>query len=98
MVPLEKKDLRIAPDSIKELLIPVEKEIADNIGDSFTERLKSLGYDGTMQSPDGDEYVAFYPNQIRTRKQLTDIWNKANKNANIKTYGKNTTGEDTRAT
>lgn len=59
-------------------LYGVEKEIADKLGNQFTDRLKELGYDGTMQSPDGDEYVAFYPEQIKTKSQLIDIWNKAN--------------------
>jgi hypothetical protein len=32
----------------------VEKEIADNIWSEFTERLKSLWYDWTIQSPEWD--------------------------------------------
>jgi hypothetical protein len=47
-------------------LYGVERKIADSYGDQFTKELKDLGYDGTMQSPDGDEYVAFEPNQIKS--------------------------------
>lgn len=58
-------------------LYGVEKKIADDMGDSFTQELQKRGYDGTIQSPYGDEYVAFKPEQIKTKSQLTDIWNKA---------------------
>lgn len=57
-------------------LYGVEKKISDNIGHDFTQSLKKLGYDGTIQSPEGDEYVAFYPKQIKTKSQLVDFYNK----------------------
>jgi len=47
-------------------LYGVERKIADYYGDEFTNELKKLGYDGTMQSPYGDEYVVFEPNQIKS--------------------------------
>lgn len=47
-------------------LYGVERKIAENYGNGFTEELKELGHDGTIQSPDGDEYVAFKPNQIKS--------------------------------
>ena len=59
-------------------LYGVQRKISDNIGDAFTENLKKNGYDGTIQSPEGDEYVAFYPSQVKTKSQLIDIWHKAN--------------------
>lgn len=65
-------------------LYGVEKTIADVIGDRFTERLKELGYDGTMQSPEGDEYVAFYPYQIKTKAQLEKIWKQANEDKSLR--------------
>lgn len=37
----------------------------------FTETLKNKGYDGTIQSEDGDEVVAFYPEQIKTADPVT---------------------------
>lgn len=45
-------------------LYGVERKIAEY--KNFTDKLKDLGYDGTMQSPYGDEYVAFEPNQIKS--------------------------------
>lgn len=37
----------------------------------FTDALKKMGYDGTMQSSDGDEVVAFYPEQIKLIDNVT---------------------------
>lgn len=34
--------------------------------EEFTEALKEQGYDGVIQSADGDEVVAFYPEQIKS--------------------------------
>ncbi len=41
----------------------------------FSEKLKSLGYDGTMQSKEGDEIVAFYSNQIKRTDNLNPTEN-----------------------
>lgn len=37
----------------------------EDIGTEFTEALKTRGYDGVLQTRDGDEVVAFYPEQIK---------------------------------
>lgn len=37
----------------------------EDIGTEFTEALKKRGYDGVLQTRDGDEVVAFYPEQIK---------------------------------
>lgn len=37
----------------------------EDIGTEFTEALKARGYDGVLQTRDGDEVVAFYPEQIK---------------------------------
>ena len=44
--------------------------------EAFVEQLKKEGYDGII---DGQEVTAFSENSIKTKSQLTDIWNKANK-------------------
>lgn len=44
--------------------------ILDNNGE-FTDALKDMGYDGTIQSEYGDEAVAFYPNQIKSADPVT---------------------------
>ena len=43
--------------------------------------LKKKGFDGIEYThADGSiEYVVFNPSQIKTKSQLTDIWNKAHK-------------------
>ena len=38
---------------------------------AFTQALKDKGYDGTIQSPAGDEAVAFYPEQIKSADPVT---------------------------
>jgi len=47
----------------------------------FSSKLQELGYDGAVVKRGGDaiETVIFEPNKIKTRAELTDIWNKANK-------------------
>lgn len=37
----------------------------EDIGTEFAEALKTRGYDGVLQTRDGDEVVAFYPEQIK---------------------------------
>lgn len=37
----------------------------ESYGDEFTHALIDRGYDGVLQTRDGDEAVAFYPNQIK---------------------------------
>ena len=39
--------------------------------DEFTQALKNMGYDGTIQSVEGDEAVAFYPEQIKSADPVT---------------------------
>lgn len=46
-------------------LYGVEQVVAD-FGDVFTDAIKKQGYDGTMQSREGDEYVVFEPNAIKS--------------------------------
>jgi len=46
-------------------LYGVERLVAE-FGDVFTDSLKKQGYDGTMQSKEGDEYVVFDPNQVKS--------------------------------
>ena len=59
-------------------LYGVERMVAGSYGDQFTEELKNLGYDGTIQTPDGDEYVAFKPNQIKSASRNTTFGNTNN--------------------
>lgn len=50
---------------------------------------KITGYDGIIKiEKDGKIFVAFNPDQIKTKSQLTDIWNKANKKSFIDTARK----------
>ena len=44
--------------------------VLDN-SEAFTNALKEKGYDGTIQSEDGDEVVAFYPEQIKSTDNKT---------------------------
>jgi len=44
--------------------------VLDN-SEAFTNALKEKGYDGTIQSEDGDEVVAFYPEQIKSVENKT---------------------------
>lgn len=44
--------------------------------EAFVEQLKKEGYDGII---DGQEITAFSESSIKTKSQLIDIWNKANK-------------------
>lgn len=37
----------------------------------YTNELKRMGYDGVIQSEEGDEAVAFYPNQIKSAEPVT---------------------------
>lgn len=46
-----------------------------SFGDKITETLKQKGYDGVIQSFDGDEIVAFYPNQIKNVDNLNPTTN-----------------------
>ena len=39
--------------------------------DEFTQALKEMGYDGAIQSQEGDEAVAFYPEQIKSADPVT---------------------------
>ena len=42
--------------------------------------LKKRGYDGLTETVEGDkQYLIFDSSQIKTKSQLTDIWNKANR-------------------
>lgn len=52
----------------------------------FTSHLQDLGYDGVIIKRGGDavETVIFEPSQIKTKSQLTDIWNEANKSLSSK--------------
>ncbi len=45
----------------------------------FTEKLQQQGYDGVIDNltPGKKQYVAFSPEQIKTKSQLTDIWKQA---------------------
>jgi UDP-2,3-diacylglucosamine pyrophosphatase LpxH len=45
---------------------------------TFINMLKKKGYD-SLESYDGKQLLVFNPDQIKTKSQLTDIWNKANK-------------------
>ena len=51
---------------------------------------KKLGYDGmiTQESKFGANYGVWNKNVIKTKSQLTDIWNKANKSGLVKTLEK----------
>ena len=51
-------------------MIPRTRLILDN-NREFTDALKDMGYDGTIQSEYGDEAVAFYPNQIKSADPVT---------------------------
>lgn len=53
-------------------LYGVERKLAGH-GDEFTNALKEQGYDGTMQSQHGDEYVAFSPDQIGLIDENTQL-------------------------
>lgn len=46
------------------------------------EKLESLGYDGLIDNLYGQRAV-FSPSQIKTKSQLTDIWEKANKETDL---------------
>lgn len=56
----------------------IVRPVRDQSG-QFTSHLKSLGYDGVVVRRGGDsvETVIFEPDKIKTKAQLTDIWNKA---------------------
>jgi len=73
----------------KQNAIHSTREILDGIKDGkayFAEQaevksaLKELGYDGmiTQESKFGANYGVWNPSVVKTRSQLTDIWNKAN--------------------
>ena len=51
-------------------MIPRTRLILGN-NREFTDALKDMGYDGTIQSEYGDEAVAFYPNQIKSVDPVT---------------------------
>lgn len=68
------------PESIlkesKDGVVPYEK-----YNTQYTNRLKEKGWDGVaiIRGSGGSEAVIFDPKNIKTRTQLEDIWNKANK-------------------
>ncbi len=46
--------------------------------EKFTQELKRRGYDGVMQSADGDEVVVFEPNQIKSATDNIGLFSKEN--------------------
>lgn len=79
----------------------VRPKVDENIRNSFTSHLQELGYDGVVINRGGDaiETVIFEPENIKTEKQLKDIWNQAHseKNAIIDNYGKDITSKDSKS-
>lgn len=61
-----------------------ELKLADwNAYDKYSlDQLQNMGYDGIKFSDTGDgriDYQIFYPEKLKTKSQLEEIWNKANK-------------------
>lgn len=63
------------PNSTIEELKAADKNYSEN----FTKHLKDLGYDGVIDNmhPDMKQYIVFDKSQIKTKSQLTDIYNQA---------------------
>lgn len=80
------KNLKFADGNKLEKLPEVQDILDDGMG--FTdigEYLKSKGYDGVKykhKEGGGTEYVVYDADKIKTKSQLTDIWNKANDSMN----------------
>lgn len=54
------------------------KNSPENYSQAFTNYLKNKGYDGVIDNlSKNKQYVVFNPEQIKTKSQLEDIWNKA---------------------
>lgn len=69
--------------TIEEMDKASTKEYSDKLREYFI----SKGYDGVVANIGGgeyEEYVAFYPEQIKTRKQLENMWREGNKVASAK--------------
>jgi hypothetical protein len=58
------------------------KKLEENIisKKDITKELKKQGFDGIIDNWSKGEVVVFEPNQIKTKSQLKEIWDKANKN------------------